>query len=446
MSGIAEVLLASGVPVSGSDISETAITRRLREGGASIFIGHSRENLKQPTCVVVSTAVSRDNIEYKTALELKIPVIPRAEMLAELMRLKLGIAVAGSHGKTTTTSMVGQFLKTREPSVVVGGRLQHWNASSLHGTGEPFVIEADESDRSFLKFSPVYSIVTNIDREHMDTYRDFDDLKGTFLDFMNRTAFFGRNWIGFDCPVLRDISASLSKPFSTYGIHPDSDLLITDIEMSPQGSIFSLSFHGRSLGRFSLPVVGLHNVKNAAGAIGVCLSMKMDLNIVRDACASFVPADRRLQVHFEDDSVAVVEDYGHHPTEIQATLDALHVKYPGRDISVVFQPHRYTRTRDLFNDFSSAFLGRAKDIVLLPIYSAHEKVIPGISSQSLAATFQAETFVYEHIPTLDELILRFEKSSSRPRVLLVLGASPLTTIASGLAAFFGKRSKIDFGR
>jgi UDP-N-acetylmuramate--alanine ligase len=365
MSGIAEVLLAHGFAVSGSDTAITPTTARLEKLGAKIFKGHQAENVAGATCVVISSAIAKENPELLEARNLGLPLIARAEMLAELMRLKMGIAIAGSHGKTTTTSMVGQFIRSLDPTVVVGGRLQHWNASSVVGRGSAFVIEADESDRSFLKFSPVYSVVTNVDREHMDTYHDIEDLKHTFVDFLNRTAFFGMNWVSADCSVLQSLRPQIVKPTKTYGFHESADLRVASYRFTDRRSFFELQFNGRSLGEFQIPVMGMHNIQNASAAIGIGLSLNVPVDELKERARSFVPADRRLQVHFENSQIAIVEDYGHHPTEIRAALEALKLMYPDRRRSVIFQPHRYTRTKLLWSDFAGSFLDLCDEVHLL---------------------------------------------------------------------------------
>ncbi len=438
MCGIAEVLLTLGFPVSGSDLSAGPVVERLKSLGAKIFIGHSAKNIESPTCVVVSAAIGLDNPECIEAQSRAIPIIPRAEMLAELMRLKMGIAVAGSHGKTTTTSMVGQILQFLDATVVVGGRLQTWNSSTVVGKGSPFVIEADESDRSFLKFSPVYTVVTNVDREHLDTYRDIKDIEETFLQFMNRTAFFGCNWIWSECPSLTKIRSKIVKPTKTYGRDGQADLKISDIQNLGARSSFKLSFEGSDLGVFELSVPGIHNIYNATAAVGIGISLKVPLEKIKYALKNFVPADRRLQIHFESEKISVVEDYGHHPTEISATLEALKQMYPDRKIAVVFQPHRYTRTKSLFDEFSQSMDGKIDHLMLLPIYAAHEPSIPGITSDSLAKTFsKTDVKVVEKYPSAAEVISwNKSKTEGRSSVLLILGAGPLTSLAVALGVEF----------
>ena len=437
MSGIAEVLISLGFPVSGSDVQSTPTTRKLEKIGARVFHGHRAEQIDGATCVVVSSAVSPLNPEWREAEKRKVPVIPRAEMLAELMRMKLGVAVAGSHGKTTTTSMIGQILQPIDPTVVVGGRVQQWNASSIVGKGEVFVIEADESDRSFLKFSPVYSVVTNIDREHLDTYRDLKDIENTFTEFLNRTAFFGTNWLSADCPSLRAIRSNIRKPVKTFGVSPDADLRISSMTFKNRRSQFTLELEGQSLGSFELSISGVHNVKNAAAAIGIGLSLGVGEGDIREGLQNFVPADRRLQIHFESSEIAVVEDYGHHPTEVEATLDALRLMFPERDVTVIFQPHRYTRTQALWKDFPLSFEGRCQELVLLPIYSAHEEPIRGVTSEALAKEFKGlQVSAPAKIPSVDEVREMLRKSKRAGQVILILGAGPLTSLSTELAQSF----------
>lgn len=429
MSGIAEVLLATGFPVTGSDLHSSATTQRLQRLGAKIFKGHDAQNLENPTCIVVSSAISKSNPEWIEAKRRGVPIIARAEMLAELMRLKMGIAISGSHGKTTTTSMTGQVLRSLDPTVVVGGRLQHWDASSVVGKGTPFVIEADESDRSFLKFSPVYSVVTNIDREHLDTYKDLSDIEETFLEFLNRTAFFGMNWISADCPSLTKIRPRITKPTKTYGLSESADLRITDMNFSNRRSRFELQFDGNSLGEFEIPVMGIHNVLNATASIGIGLSLNLSVKSIQEALQKFVPADRRLQIHFESEEVVVVEDYGHHPTEIEATLGALNQMFPSAEILAFFQPHRFTRTHALFKDFAPSFEGKCSKVFLMPIYSAHEEPITGVSSESLAKTFTSVLVkVLKAVPDGSE-VMDLVSSNSKLKVVLILGAGPLTGLA-----------------
>ena len=441
MSAIAEVLLHSKFKVTGSDSHRTTTTDRLSSLGAVIFEGHKASHIKGATCVVVSSAISRTNPEWVAAQEKGIPVIPRAEMLAELMRLKMGVAVAGAHGKTTTTTMLGQFLESIDPTVVVGSRVSHWNASSRVGRGDAFVIEADESDRSFLKFSPVYSIVTNIDREHLDTYKDLDDIENTFLDFLNRTAFFGMNWLNADCPSLRRIRSKISKPTKTFGFDERADLRVTSVVTEGLKTRFSLQYEGESLGEFEIPIVGHHNVMNASAAIGVCLSLGLQVKTIQAACKKFVSADRRLQIHLDTSAEVVIEDYGHHPTEIEATLKAVQQAFPDSELTVIFQPHRFTRTKTLWNEFSECFRKRCDLLLLLPIYAAHEAAIPGVTSQELAKNMrEVRVTVLDEMPNVLHIQKHLLPANGKRRVTLVLGAGPLTKLAQDLAAAWASKA------
>jgi len=440
MSGIAEVLLASGFSVTGSDINKTKTTERLEQLGARIFYGHSAEHIEKPNCVVISSAVQKDNPEWQEAVQQGIPVIQRAEMLAELMRLKKGVAVAGSHGKTTTTSMLGQLLRPLDPTVVVGGRLQHWNASSIVGRGSTFVIEADESDRSFLKFSAVYSLVTNIDSEHLDNYQNFKDLLESFIEFLNSTAFFGMNWINMDCPNLQKIKSAIKKPTKTYGFNPEADLQIKNYHYKNSTSLFEIQFEDKHLGEFVLPVCGRHNVSNAAGAIGMALSLGLPPAGLKRRLKRFIPADRRLQIHFASESAVVVEDYAHHPTEIRASLEAISLMYPDYDRVLVFQPHRYSRTKALWSEFVECLKQPANSrLMLLPIYSAHENEISEISSINLAQEITGKVEVMTQLPSTEE-VLQFAESSTRSKLIyVIMGAAPLSSLAHSLAEILAQR-------
>lgn len=430
MSGIAEVLLASGFSVSGSDLTLHSVTHRLQALGARIFQGHKSEHIQGATCVVVSSAVTPDNPEWQAARKQDIPVIPRAEMLAELMRLKQGVAITGSHGKTTTTSFTGQLLASLDPTVVVGGRVQHWNSSTLVGKSSLFVIEADESDRSFLRFSPVVSLITNVDREHLEAYKNFEDLENTFLEFLNRTAFFGRNWICLDCPTLSRLRSRMIKPTWTYGFHPEANLRIEKINCTAQGSRFSLSFQGEWLGNFQIPIPGKHNALNATGSIGLALTLGIKINRIKKITPHLKPVERRLQIHEDQNGIVVIEDYGHHPTEIEATLETIQLMYPKRKIFVWFQPHRYTRTQTLISEFVECFRGRSEKLFLLPIYSAHETPLKGIDSHWLASKMNSISVeVLESVPTAEEVL----KKISNLSVILILGAGPLTPLAIQVA-------------
>src|SRR5690242_16492811 len=387
MSGIAEVLLTLGYKVSGSDLKSSSVTERLAEKGAIIFEGHRAENITGAEVVVASSAVKRDNAEIMAAHAAHVPVIQRAEMLAELMRLKYGIAIAGMHGKTTTTSMVAAVLAAGglDPTVVVGGRVDAMGSNARLGKSQYLVAEADESDRSFLTLSPILTVVTNIDREHMDCYRDLRDVKRTFLEFMDRVPFYGMVVMCNDDAPLRSLLPQLRRRAVTYGRRVDSDFRImssqVEFDDGATGSRFVVRYRGDDLGEFRLRVPGAHNVLNATAAIAVGVGVDVPLEQIRQALDDFRGVDRRFQLRGKVAGVAVVDDYGHHPTEIRATLAAAR-ECGYRRIHVIFQPHRYSRTQALMDQFATAFAD-ADSVFVLDIYPASEQPIPGITSETL---------------------------------------------------------------
>jgi UDP-N-acetylmuramate--alanine ligase len=394
MSGIAEVLLNLGYKVSGSDLKLSPVTSRLAEIGAAVFTGHSPDNVAGADVVIVSSAVTRDNVEALAAHERHIPVIQRAEMLAELMRLKYGIAIGGMHGKTTTTSMVAAVLAAGglDPTVVVGGRVDAMGSNARLGKSQYLVAEADESDRSFLKLSPILAVVTNIDREHMDCYRDMKDVRNTFREFMDRVPFYGMIVACNDNDELRKLLPSVQRRILTYGMRAGSDFQIANVRSAPQEnsaalSNFCVSYRGSGLGEFHLRVPGEHNIANATAAIAVGIGLDVPVERIREALATFNGVDRRFQQIGSANGVTVVDDYGHHPTEIRATLAAAR-QCGFRRIHVIFQPHRYTRTQLLLDEFANAF-GDADSVFVLDIYPASEPPIPGITGELLASRIAA---------------------------------------------------------
>jgi UDP-N-acetylmuramate--alanine ligase len=397
MSGIAEVLLNLGYKVSGSDLKSSAATERLARLGASVFEGHRAENMAGAEVVVASSAIATSNPEVTEAHKLHIPVIQRAEMLAELMRLKYGIAIAGMHGKTTTTSMVAAVLAAGglDPTVVVGGRVDAMGSNARLGKSQYLVAEADESDRSFLKLTPILSVVTNIDREHMDCYRNMRDVKKTFIEFMNRVPFYGMIVACNDDPLLRKLLPEVQRRTLTYGTKRGSDFWIkiptaksavrVGHPHSPDTrplSLFTVRYHDQDLGEFALHVPGAHNVLNATAAIAVGIGLDINVEYIRTALDQFRGVDRRFQLRGQVGGVSVIDDYGHHPTEIKATLAAARQCGFGK-IHVIFQPHRYTRTRDLMGEFTTAFAD-ADSLFVLDIYAASEQPIEGITGEVLA--------------------------------------------------------------
>lgn len=390
MSGIAEVLLALGYAVSGSDLKSSPATERLRNLGAKIYEGHEPQHVRGAQVVVMSSAVRPDNPEIAEARKLKIPVIPRAEMLAELMRLKYGIAVAGAHGKTTTTSLIASVLAAAgfDPTFVVGGRVNAAGTNARVGQGDYMVVEADESDRSFLLLAPVVAVVTTIDREHLDQYHSLEEIQSVFLEFVNRVPFYGAVVLSLDEPNVQAILPGVKRPVITYGISAQADLVISEIELAGLESSFRLTFHGDDLGKFRLPSPpGIHNVRNAAAAAAVALNLGIPADLIREGLAKFGGVGRRFEVKGVFAGVTLIDDYGHHPAEIRATLEAARgCNY--KRLLVLFQPHRYTRTKHLWDDFCRAF-NLADVLVVSEIYAAGEAPIEGVSGQKLAEAISA---------------------------------------------------------
>lgn len=390
MSGIAEVLLASGYAVSGSDLKATPVTERLNALGATIYEGHRAENVRGAQVVVASSAVAANNVEVVEAHKQKIPVIPRAEMLAELMRLKHGIAVAGAHGKTTTTSMVAAVLGAAgfDPTFVVGGRVNHAGANAMVGKGEFIVVEADESDRSFLLLAPVIAVITTIDREHLDQYSSLEEIQQVFLQFANRVPFYGSAILCLDEPNVQAIIPGVKRPVIAYGTSTQADLVISDVKLQGLSSEFRLTYRGDDLGIFRLPLPpGIHNVRNAAAAAAVALSLNVPADLIRAGLAKFGGVGRRFEIRGVFNGITVIDDYGHHPAEIRATLEAARGCGYKR-LVVVFQPHRYTRTKALWDDFCRSF-NEADVLVLTEVYAAGEEHIEGVTGEKLAEAVSA---------------------------------------------------------
>jgi UDP-N-acetylmuramate--alanine ligase len=384
MSGIAEVLLNLGYTISGSDLKLSPTTDRLAELGATIYEGHLAENIAGAKALVVSSAVEESNPEVQEARRLQIPVIPRGELLAELMRLKYGIAIAGSHGKTTTTSMVATILSHAgiDPTVVVGGKVKAMGGSNARvGKSDFLVVEADESDGSFLKLSPIFAIVTNIDREHLDHYASIDTIRAAFVEFINKVPFYGAAILCLDDENIQSILPSIKRRTITYGRNSQADFRPGVQECGDFHSRFNLKSRNADLGEFHLNIPGEHNVLNATAAIAVALELNVTPDVIREGLAKFTGVGRRFEVRGKANGVTVVDDYGHHPTEIRATLDAAKSCGQGK-IHVLFQPHRYSRTFHLLDDFARAF-HQADRVLVLDIYAASEKPIEGITSEAL---------------------------------------------------------------
>lgn len=384
MSGIAEILLNQGFEVSGSDKSLSDITRRLSELGVTINEGHSAEFVKDVDVLVYSSAVNTENPEVRAALERNIPVIKRAEMLAECMRMKYGIGIAGTHGKTTTTSMVGLVLTEGgiDPTIIVGGKLSSLGGTNARlGDGEYIVVEADEFDRTFLKLTPALAALTTLEKEHLDTYKDLEDIKGAFIEFANKVPFYGFVALCLDEPALQDIRPSINKKVITYGTTYQADVRPVDIEHNAFASTYSVMYYGENLGRITLKIPGLHNVKNSLVAVIMGMELGIKFDVIKNALESFAGVYRRFEVKYNED-VMVVDDYAHHPTETSATLSGIRSGWKRRLVAV-FQPHLFSRTRDFYLEFGRSFLN--SDIfICTDVYPAREEPIPGISGELIA--------------------------------------------------------------
>jgi UDP-N-acetylmuramate--alanine ligase len=383
MSGIAEVLLNLGYSISGSDLRETEVTRRLQSLGCDISYGHRKENVKEADVVVVSSAVRKDNPEVAVAEQRIIPVIPRAEMLAELMRMKVGIAIAGTHGKTTTTSLISTVMAAGglDPTVVIGGRLNSIGSNARLGQGEFLVAEADESDGSFLKLMPTIAVVTNIDPEHLDYYKGIEEIKEAFLNFLNQIPFFGLAVLCLDHPNVQSLIPRLKKRFTTYGLTTQADFRAKEIQFEGLSTTFDVLHHRQEVGRLSLRMPGLHNVYNALATVATAFELDIPFKTIQETLQDFGGIQRRFQIKAEKQGILIVDDYGHHPVEIKATLRAARTGWQRR-IVVVFQPHRYTRTQTLFHDFLTAFYD-ADVLILTDIYPAGEDRIEGVEAKKL---------------------------------------------------------------
>ena len=432
MSGIAEVLLNLGYKISGSDLKSSAVTQRLATLGATISEGHKAENISGAEVVVVSSAVPPDNPEIAQARALHVPVIQRAEMLAELMRLKYGIAIAGMHGKTTTTSMVAAVLAAGglDPTVVVGGRVDAMGSNARLGKSQYLVAEADESDRSFLKLSPILAVVTNIDREHMDCYRSMKDVKRAFLEFMDRLPFYGMVVACTDDPLLRRLFPQIRRRLVTYGTRRGSDFQVKLDKPKSQPervSHFHVTYRGETLGAFELHVPGIHNILNATAAIAVGVGLDIPIAQIRSALASFVGVDRRFQLRGTAEGVSVIDDYGHHPTEIRATLAAAR-ECGYRKVHVVFQPHRYTRTQSLMDEFATAF-ENADALFVLDIYPAGEPLIPEITGEALARRIgEKGTPPARYVSSFENAATSVIADAQEGDMILTLGAGSISQL------------------
>jgi len=440
MSGIAEVLFNLGYRVSGSDIKESPVTQRLAGLGMEIFIGHRRENIANVDVVVVSSAVDRSNAEVDEAYLNRIPVIPRAEMLAELMRFRFGIAVAGTHGKTTTTSLAASILAEGglDPTFVIGGRLNSSGSNARLGTGHYLVAEADESDASFLCLQPMISVVTNIDQDHMATYENsYQRLQDTFIEFLQHLPFYGLAVLCLDDPGIREILPRVTKPVTTYGVDEEADIRAVDIKQEGMHTHFSVLRRGDyPVLDVTLNMPGWHNMLNSLAAIAIATRLNVDDAAIVKSLGAFKGVGRRFQINgdidFDGGKLTLVDDYGHHPKEIAATLEALRQAWPERRSVVIFQPHRYTRTRDLFEDFVHV-LSTVNVLILLEVYSAGEAPIPGSDGRALSRAIrvrgQVDPVFVDDLEELPTILARIAKAND---VILTMGAGNVGHIAQQL--------------
>jgi UDP-N-acetylmuramate--alanine ligase len=436
MSGIAELLLNLDYKVSGSDLKASDITANLKTLGGIVFVGHHADHISDADVVVTSSAVGHDNPEVLAAKQASIPVIPRAEMLAELMRLKFSIAVAGAHGKTTTTSIVASVLAQGglDPTVVIGGKLKSVGTNAVLGQGDFIVAEADESDGSFLKYSPTIAVVTNIDREHLDFYQDLDAIKSVFLDFIDRIPFYGLAVLCLDNESIQDLIPEIKKRYTTYGMSAQADFQIKDVEFEKRRSRFSIYKEGQKLGNITLNLPGIHNVYNATASIAVGIELDVPFAAIQTALETLEGVQRRLEVKGEVNGITVVDDYGHHPTEIKITLEAVGKCWPDSRKVVVFQPHRYSRTQALFDDFTRSFY-QSDVLLVLPIYAAGEKRIEGLSSQDLCEGIKAHGHKEVFCATDMKKALAYLKKNLKPGdMLLTLGAGDVWKVGEQFIA------------
>ncbi|OPY69441.1 MAG: UDP-N-acetylmuramate--L-alanine ligase [Syntrophorhabdus sp. PtaU1.Bin002] len=439
MSGIAEVLLNLGFSVTGSDLRKTDTTERLTQLGATVFYGHKEDNISDADVVVVSSAVKPDNPEVLKAKDLFIPVIQRAEMLAELMRMKYSVAVAGAHGKTTTTSLVSTILGYAglDPTCVIGGKLNSLGSNAKLGDGKFLVAEADESDGTFLLLFPTIAVATNIDREHLDFYSDINEIKDAFLSFLNKVPFYGLDIICIDNPNLQGLIPQLKRKYMTYGLSKQADLRAENIAYNGFVTTFKVLYRGEELGDIELSLPGIHNVVNALAACGVAIELDVPFAVIKEALKGFSGIHRRLEIKW-DGNIKLIDDYGHHPTEIKATLSAIRQMWKGR-IIVVFQPHRYTRTRALMEEFVTSF-NEADILIVTEIYAASEEKIEGVTGHALSEKIRASG--HKHVmfaPTKEDATEKVISTAREGDVVITLGAGDIYRIDERLkAAWSGK--------
>jgi len=429
MSGIAEVLLNLGFQVTGSDLQSTSVTEHLQKLGASVYKGHIAENVSEADVVVISSAVPESNEEVVAAHRRKIPVIRRAEMLGELMRMKQGVAVAGTHGKTTTTSMTGLVLQEGgfDPTLIVGGKLRSLDTNAKLGEGEYVVVEADEYDHSFLQLTPTIAVITNIENEHLDCYKDLNDIKETFSQFANKVPFYGAVILCLDEEPLQEMVTKLERRIVTYGLTPQAEVRAESVSFSESGSEYDAYYKNKKMGRIKLYLPGIYNVKNSLAAMAVGLELEIDFKDIKKALEGFTGVHRRFEIKGEEKGVLVVDDYAHHPTEIKASLKGAKDGY-SRRIVAVFQPHLYSRTRDFYEDFGKSFFN-ADILIVTDIYPAREKPIEGVSGRLIADAAQIRGHRnVNYVPDKNDIPDFVEKIIKSGDMVITMGAGDIWKI------------------
>ncbi len=429
MSGIAELLINLGYNISGSDMAMSPIIERLQKMGAKIYLGHNATNIGNSDLVVISSAIKADNDEIKAAKEKRIPVIQRAEMLAELMRLKYGIAIAGAHGKTTTTSMISTILADTnlDPTMVIGGKLIAIGTNARLGKGDFIVVEADESDKSFLKLNPIFEVITNIDKEHMDTYQSMEDIERTFKEFMNKIPFYGAIIACIDDNIIENLINDLEKKVITYGIKPMSDYTAANILFKEFESEYTLVYKGKEIDTVKLKVPGIHNIKNSLGAIALAHYLDIPFEKILVSLANFQGVERRFQLKGKWGGILFIDDYAHHPTEIRAVIDTAKNNF-NKKLITIFQPHRYSRTSHLFKEFADV-LAQSDVVIITEVYAASEKPIEGVNSQLIVNELIKRNYTEcYYVPKLNDVPLTLAKHLKPDTMVITVGAGNLPSI------------------
>jgi UDP-N-acetylmuramate--alanine ligase len=442
MCGIAEILWNLGYEVTGSDMRNSESTERLEKLGIKIYLEHKKENMNDADVLVISSAVKDSNPEVVFARENKIPVIRRAEMLGELMRMKYGIGVAGTHGKTTTTSMIGHILTEAglDPTIIVGGRVMSLGSNAKLGQGEYLVAEADEFDRSFLRLTPTIAVVTTLEAEHLDYYKDLEEIKSVFTEFVNKVPFYGSVILCLDEEAIQEIMPGIERPIVTYGLVPQADLVAHSIQFSENQSLFRIRNRGKDLGEISLLVPGIHNVKNCLAALCVGLELEIPFEKMKKALSEFKGVSRRFEIKGEIDGVMIADDYAHHPTEIKATLKAARDGYKKRIIAI-FQPHLYSRTRDFYKEFGKSFFD-SDLLIVTDVYPAREEPVPGITGELIVS--KAKEFGHKevfYIPRKEEIIPFLSGILKENDLVITIGAGDIYRVGENLVSVLKKKGK-----